>query len=67
MDLENKMDFLAENTQGKVYEYIQDLINAYYSLKNDLEDEREAYENLKEYSKPLTHEEIEGVSAYGPI
>lgn len=67
MDLEDKMDYLVENTEGKINEYIHSIIDAYYNLKNDLEDEIEAYENLKEYSKPLTHEEIEGVSEYGPI
>lgn len=67
MDLEDKMDYLTDNSQGKIKEYIQDLINAYYRLKDALEDEKEAHQNLKEHSRPLTHEEMEGVSAYGPI
>lgn len=61
MDLEDKMDYLVENTQGKINEYINSIIDAYYNLKSDLEDEKEAYENYREHSRPLTAYEESGM------
>lgn len=61
MDLEEKMDYLVENTDGKVNEYIHSIIDAYYSLKNDFEVKKEEYENYREHSRPLTQMEESGM------
>lgn len=60
--MEEKMDYLIENTQGIINKYIHDLINEYYKLQHDLEDIKEEYENYKEHSRPLTAYEETGLT-----
>lgn len=59
--MEEKMDYLIENTQGIVNKYIHDLIKEYYKLQYDLKEVKEEYENYKEHSKPLTAYEEAGM------
>lgn len=59
--MEEKMDYLIENTQGIVNKYVHDLINEYYKLQYDLEEVKEEYETYKEHSRPLTAYEETGM------
>lgn len=61
MALEDKMDYLVENSEGKLKEYIHDLINAYYRLQYDLEAEKEEYKTYRDNSRPLTQYEQTGM------
>lgn len=72
--MEEVMDYLVENTSGAINSAVHNLINAYFKLKEELEDKereledlKDEYEMLKDNSRPLTQAEMAGVPEWGPI
>lgn len=61
IDFEDKLDYLVENTQGIINDYIRDLINEYYNMKYKKEDLEEYIEMYKQHSRPLTTYEETGM------
>lgn len=61
IDFEDKLDYLVENTQGIINDYIRDLINEYYNMKYEKEDLEEYIEMYKQHSRPLTDYEETGM------